>query len=70
MNENSNYYSCSFLATEGSMFFVNHTASKWEEDECCLFAKVYKTIVVVVVVVVVVSVCLKIKNNMRLQAIL
>ena len=37
----SDYYSCSFLATEGSMFFVNHTASTWDENECCLFAKVY-----------------------------
>jgi hypothetical protein len=32
-------YSCSFLATEGSMFFINHTASTWEDDECCLFAE-------------------------------
>ena len=36
----SNYYSCSFLATGGSMYFVNHTANTWEEDDCCLFQKV------------------------------
>lgn len=36
----SNYYTCTFLATEGNMFFVNHTANSWEEDDCCLFQKV------------------------------
>lgn len=41
-NKNSsNYYTCSFLATDGNMYFVNHTAAdgKWENNQCCLFAK-------------------------------
>lgn len=34
-----NNYTCSFLATNGSMYFVNHTSPNkvWEENECCLF---------------------------------
>jgi len=35
-----NNYTCSFLATQGDLFFVNITASTWEDNECCLFAKV------------------------------
>lgn len=34
-----NNYTCSFLATNGSMYFVNHTSPKgvWAENDCCLF---------------------------------
>ena len=34
-----NNYTCSFLATDGSMYFVNHTSPNkvWDENECCLF---------------------------------
>ena len=36
-----NNYTCSFLATNGSMYFVNHTSPNgvWAENECCLFAE-------------------------------
>lgn len=30
-------YTCSFLATNGNMYFVNHTSGVWEKEECCLF---------------------------------
>ena len=35
-----NNYSCSFLATQGNMYFVNHTSQEkiWKENQCCLFA--------------------------------
>ena len=35
-----NNYTCSFLATRGNMYFVNHTSpeKKWKENDCCLFA--------------------------------
>ena len=34
-----NNYTCSFLATNGNMYFVNHTSpdKTWEENDCCLF---------------------------------
>ena len=33
-------YNCSFLATNGNMYFVNHTSGMWEKEDCCLFAQV------------------------------
>jgi hypothetical protein len=30
-------YTCSFLATNGNMYFVNHTSGIWEKENCCLF---------------------------------
>ena len=44
-----NNYTCSFLATQGNMYFVNHTANSWSEDQCCLFGKV-KTFQLVVII--------------------
>ena len=35
-----NNYTCTFLATGGSMYFVNHTASRWQDNQCCTFEKV------------------------------
>ena len=37
--EEFNNYTCSFLATNGSMYFVNHTSPDkvWADNECCLF---------------------------------
>ena len=35
-----NNYTCSFLATNGNMYFINHTAGVWEKDNCCLFETV------------------------------
>ena len=35
-NEFDNY-TCSFLAANDNMYFVNHTAGIWEKEECCLF---------------------------------
>lgn len=34
-----NNYTCSFLATKGNMYFVNHTSPGkiWKENDCCLF---------------------------------
>ena len=34
-----NNYTCSFLATDGNMYFVNHTSNtgEWKDNECCLF---------------------------------
>ncbi|XP_064382176.1 uncharacterized protein LOC135331068 [Halichondria panicea] len=32
-----NNYTCTFLATQGSMYFVNHTALSWDDYQCCLF---------------------------------
>ena len=34
-----NHYTCSFVATKGSMYFVNHTSPDkiWAENTCCLF---------------------------------
>ena len=29
-----------FLASQGSKYFVNHTASSWSDNQCCLFQKV------------------------------
>ena len=37
-----NNYTCSFLATENNLYFVNHTATTWNNYECCLFADVRK----------------------------
>ncbi|CAH1273726.1 Hypp5190 [Branchiostoma lanceolatum] len=31
-------YTCSFLMADGNMYFVNHTASSWQNHDCCLFA--------------------------------
>jgi hypothetical protein len=31
---------CSYLATEDTMYFINHTASNWDDNECCIFEKV------------------------------
>ena len=33
-------YTCSFLATNGNMYFVNHTSpgKVWSENDCCMFA--------------------------------
>ncbi|XP_035695588.1 uncharacterized protein LOC118429233 isoform X1 [Branchiostoma floridae] len=31
-------YTCSFLMADGNMYFVNHTASSWQDHDCCLFA--------------------------------
>lgn len=38
--EEFNNYTCSFLATNGNMYFVNHTSpgKVWSENDCCLFA--------------------------------
>lgn len=35
----SDNYTCSFLATNGNMYFVNHTSQDkvWRENDCCLF---------------------------------
>lgn len=33
----SHNYTCSFLATEGNMYFVNHSSLVWDDNECCLF---------------------------------
>lgn len=41
----SHKYSCTFLATGGNMYFVNHTANNWKEYDCCLFQKVCNTVV-------------------------
>lgn len=30
-------YTCSFLATKGNMYSVNHTSKEWKENKCCLF---------------------------------
>ncbi len=35
-----NNYTCTFLATQGSMYFVNHTALSWDDYQCCLFEEV------------------------------
>lgn len=32
-----NNYSCSFVATKGNMYFVNHTSNIWAENKCCMF---------------------------------
>ena len=37
-----NNYTCSFLATENSMYFINHTAATWDNYDCCLFENVRK----------------------------
>lgn len=37
-NSDFSNYSCSFLATEGNMYFVNHTGATWQENQCCLYA--------------------------------
>lgn len=34
-----NNYTCSFVATEGNMYFINHTSEVWVNNECCLFLK-------------------------------
>lgn len=34
-----NNYTCTFLATQGNMYFVNHTATAWKDNECCLFGE-------------------------------
>jgi hypothetical protein len=33
----NNDYTCSFLATKGNMYFVNHTSEIWAENDCCMF---------------------------------
>ena len=38
-NGNHNF-TCSWLATNGNMYFVNHTAERWEDNQCCTFEKV------------------------------
>lgn len=32
-----NNYTCSFVATKGNMYFVNHTSDVWADNNCCLF---------------------------------
>ena len=35
-----NNYTCSFLSTEGNMYFINHTSPGgdiWTQNDCCLF---------------------------------
>lgn len=41
--DNYSDYSCSFLATGGDMYFINHTATEWYKYDCCLFEGVRKT---------------------------
>jgi hypothetical protein len=34
-----NNYTCSFLAIEDTMYFVNHTGKSWNDNDCCIFQK-------------------------------
>ena len=37
---NDNNYTCSVLATQGNTYFVNHTASHWNDNQCCNYQEV------------------------------
>ena len=37
---NDNNYTCSVLATQGNTYFVNHTASHWQDNQCCSYQEV------------------------------
>lgn len=35
-----NNFTCTFLASEGNMYYIEHTSTTWNENKCCLFQAV------------------------------